>query len=113
MAGDSPSHLLTSDSGDTSPEAILDVCDALLEEICRRRHLFSWLRVPSAAAGEWLPVDGYYPARRVVVVCGDVDDERDEVFEALVPAHGLRLLRVVPDELGDDPQAELREQITA
>jgi hypothetical protein len=113
MAGDSRSELLTSDSGATSSEAILDVCDALLEEVGRRRHLFSWLREPGAAADEWLPVDGYYPARRVVVVCGDADEERDELFEALIPAHGLRLLRVVPEELDGDTEAVLRDQIAA
>ncbi len=110
MAGDSPSHLLISDSATTSTDAILDLCDVLLEEVGRRRHLFSWLRTPGAATGEWLPVDGYYPTRRVVVMCGQ-EGEHDGLIDGEIPAHGLRLLRVVPGALGSDPEAGLQERI--
>ena len=80
---------------------ILGLCDRFLGEIGRRRHFFSWLRRPGAGAEEWLAVDAYYPASRVVVVCSQDDHEPDVPYAELVPAHGLRLLTVSPDELGD------------
>ena len=51
----------------TAAEA-LSICDHILGEPARRRHLFAWLRAPGAAADEWLPVDGYYPGNKLVVV---------------------------------------------
>ena len=36
---------------------ILGMCDRLLGEVGRRRHMFAWLRVPGSASEEWLPVD--------------------------------------------------------
>jgi hypothetical protein len=115
MVGDRASHVLTEGSGTMSADAILDLCDGLLEEVGRRQHLFSWLRAPGASAGEWLPVDGYYPARRVVVVRGDGDGdgEHGAFVDELIAAHGLRLLRVAPGELGSEPEAALRARIAA
>jgi hypothetical protein len=113
MVGDSPSEVLTGSAGTTSPGVILDLCDRLLGEVGRRQHLFAWLRAPGAPAGEWLAVDAYYPARRVVVVCRDEAGEDDGLFDELIPAHGLRLLRIAPASLGPDPELALLAQITA
>jgi hypothetical protein len=88
-----------------SVAAILTICDRLLDAVGRRHHLFCWLRPPHASAEEWLPVDAYYPSRRVVVMCAEDDREHLPLYEQLIPAHGLRLLQLAPSELGDDPKA--------
>lgn len=111
MAGVSPSDQLIGGSGGGSPEAVLDLCDGLLEEIGRRRHLFAWLRLPDAPPGEWLAVDAYYPARRLVVMCRPLSEVQTRLCDELVPGHGLRLLRVDSDDLGDDPRATLSGRI--
>jgi hypothetical protein len=85
--------------------AILALCDRVLGEIGRRSHLFSWLRAPGAGPEDWLAVDGYYPACRLVVVCREEGDPFDDVYAELVPAHGLRLLQLTPSELGADAEA--------
>jgi hypothetical protein len=82
--------------------SILALCDRLLQEVGRRRHLFAWLLTPDGAPGQWLPVDAYYPASRVVVVCHVMNAAEARAYADLVPAHGLRLLTIVPAELGDD-----------
>src|SRR5436309_7612858 len=61
--------------------------------------MFGWLRVPDAAADEWLTVDAYYPGNRVVVTCSGV---HDALLSERVPAHGLRLLLLDPDEDPDE-----------
>lgn len=86
---------------------VLSLCDRLLEETGRRDHLFAWLRTPGDGAGGWLPVDAYYPAHRLVVVLDNGDPAREALCSELVPAHGLRLLRVSPDGL--DPDEGLAE----
>lgn len=113
MVGDTRSEGSRGGSGVASPEAILDLCDRLLEEVGRRQHLFSWLRAPGAGAEEWLVVDAYYPARRLVVLCRDCDGDNDELFDELIPAHGLGLLRVELDALGPDPEEAVAAQIAA
>jgi hypothetical protein len=98
----------SSEHGVRSPPCagtILALCDRVLGEIGRRSHLFAWLRAPGAGPGEWLAVDGYYPANRLVVVCRVPDDPLSEVYAELVPAHGLRLLQLTPSELGADAEA--------
>jgi hypothetical protein len=82
---------------------ILAMCDRLLGEVGRRRHMFAWLRVPGAASDEWLPVDAYYPRARLVVMCRPASGPHDGLYRELVPAHGLGLLTLDPDVLGDDP----------
>ena len=81
----------------------LDMCDRLLGEAGRRRHVFAWLRESGSAAEEWLPVDAYYPRARLVVMCRPALDPHDGLFRELIPAHGLGLLRLDPDALGEDP----------
>jgi hypothetical protein len=71
--------------------------------------LFSWLRAPGSASGDWLPVDAYYPGSRLVVVCRDRPAEHEHLFDELIPAHGLRLLRLTTGELSADrADAELQ-----
>jgi hypothetical protein len=84
---------------------ILAMCDRLLGEVGRRRHMFAWLRVPGSAADEWLPVDAYDPRARLVVMCRPPARPHDELYRRLVPSHGLGLLRLDPEVLGDDPEA--------
>src|SRR2546421_1231360 len=83
-------------------EAILSLCDRLLKEPGRRRHLFAWLRAPEAGPEEWLAVDAYYPARRVVVICEPQQRPHGHLYAELVPQHGLRLLEIATEELGGD-----------
>jgi hypothetical protein len=84
---------------------ILAMCDRLLGEVGRRRHMFAWLRVPESAADEWLPVDAYYPRARLVVMCHPAPGPHDGLYRELVPAHGLGLLTLNPVVLGDDAAA--------
>jgi hypothetical protein len=81
---------------------ILSICDRLLGEVGRRQHMFAWLRVPGSSAGDWLPVDAYYPQARLVVMCRSGRGPHDERYRELVPAHGLGLLTLDPDLIGDD-----------
>src|SRR5512143_201285 len=99
MAGDRDCHSV--EALDTN--AILALCDRVVGEAGRRRHLFSWLRSPGSDTGQWLAVDAYYPGNRLVVVCGEHSAEDEDLYAALVPAHGLRLLYADADELGPDP----------
>ena len=85
--------------------AIVSLCDRVIGEAGRRRHMFSWLRTPGSETGQWLAVDAYYPGNRLVVVCGEHSAEDDDLYAELVPAHGLRLLRTDEAELGADPVA--------
>jgi hypothetical protein len=85
--------------------SILAMCDRLLDEVGRRRHMFAWLRVPGATAGEWLAVDAYYPRARLVVMCRSAPDAHDALYRELIPAHGFGLLMLDPTALGDDPDA--------
>lgn len=84
---------------------ILAICDRLLGEVGRRRHMFAWLRVPGSAADEWLPVDAYYPRARLVVMCRSAPGPHDGLYREQVPAHGLGLLTLDPAVLGDDQAA--------
>jgi len=90
--------------GISAPE-ILGMCDRLLGEVGRRRHMFAWLRVPGSAADEWIPVDAYYPRGRLVVICRSAPGPHDALYRELVPAHGLGLLTLDPSVLGDDAEA--------
>jgi len=80
------------------------MCDGLLGEAGRRHHMFTWLRAPGAGAGEWLPVDAYYPRARLVVICrtGPGPGPHDSLYREQIPAHGLGLLMLDPPALGSD-----------
>jgi len=84
---------------------ILSMCDRLLGEVGRRSHMFAWLRVPGASAGQWLAVDAYYPRSRLVVMCRPTPGPHDALYRELIPARGLGLLTLDPAALGDDPEA--------
>lgn len=84
---------------------ILAMCDRVLGEVGRRRHMFAWLRVPGGASEEWLPVDAYYPRARLVVICRDAPGPHDGLYREQVPAHGLGLLTLDPSRMGDDEAA--------
>jgi hypothetical protein len=95
---------------------VLNICDRILGEPARRRHFFAWLRAPGAASDEWLPVDGYYPANKLVVVWRAAPGATDNLYSELVPAHGFRLLALTPDAVGADrhqAEARLRGRIEA
>jgi hypothetical protein len=98
--------------GDTDREqealsgaSVLAICDRLLDEVGRRRHMFAWLRTPGAGTGEWLAVDAYYPRARLVVICRSGADPHDALYRELIPAHGLGLLMLDPDTFGNDLDA--------
>jgi hypothetical protein len=84
---------------------ILAMCDRLLGEVGRRRHMFAWLRAPGSAPDEWLAVDAYYPRARLVVLCRVAPGPHDGFYRKLVPAHGLGLLTLDPNLMGDDEAA--------
>jgi hypothetical protein len=90
---------------------VLDLCDRVLGEPGRRRHLFAWLRAPGAGPEEWLPVDAYYPSHRLVVIWREQPSTQDGVYAQEVPAHGLRLLELSPAALDGDPAVSLRRMI--
>src|SRR5947209_5994689 len=105
---------LTGQSPTLTVEEALNICDRILGEPARRRHLFAWLRAPGAAADEWLPVDGYYPANKLVVVWHATAAATNSVYSELVPAHGFKLLELTPQAVGNDPaeaEARLRARI--
>lgn len=87
---------------------ILDLTDRILAERGRRSHLFAWLRRPGGGPADWLAVDAYYPGSRLVVVCQDPASPHRELFAELIPAHGLRLLELNPDELTGGREATRR-----
>src|SRR5690349_6429597 len=117
MSSDSSDGVLSDPEGDPaaagpqghgSPAAVLELCDRELGEVGRRQHRFGWLRAPEPGAEQWLPVDAYYPRRRVVVVCRALTPAEDAVLAEAVPAHGLALLRLGPDDLGGHGEAPAR-----
>jgi hypothetical protein len=88
-----------------STDVLLVICDRLLGEVGRRRHMFAWLRAPNSSTGEWLAVDAYYPRSRLVVIVRTEPGEHDALYRELVPAHGLGLLTLNPAGLARDPDA--------
>lgn len=97
-------------AGSTAPldPEILDLTDRILAERGRRSHLFAWLRRPDGGPADWLAVDAYYPGNRLVVVGRDPAGPYRELFCKQIPAHGLRLLELDPDELAGGREATLR-----
>jgi hypothetical protein len=92
--------------------AVLDVCDRLLNEVGRRRHLFAWLRASGSGPEDWIPVDAYYPGNRLVVICREQPGEHEHLFAQLIPEHGLRLLQFAPKSVASEPERALRELIS-
>lgn len=105
---------LTEPSRSLTVADALNLCDRILGETARRHHLFAWLRAPGAASDEWLPVDGYYPANKLVVVWHAAPEARNSIYSELVPAHGFKLLELTPEAVGADrveAEARLRARI--
>jgi hypothetical protein len=67
---------------------ILGLCDSTVGHPGRRRHLFGWLKAPGAGPEQWLVVDSYYPASRLVVVCRAEPGPDDHVYRELIPRTG-------------------------
>jgi hypothetical protein len=91
---------------------MLDLCDRALKELGRRQHIFSWLRAPEAGPEEWLQVDAYYPANRLVVVLHEHPGPYDHLYSELVPAHGLRLLELEAADI-DGGEFALMQKLAA
>src|SRR3984885_13257008 len=102
--------------GGLAPTRLLSICDHVVGEVGRRSHMFAWLRVPGSGSGadhrQWLSVDAYYPRARLVVMCRTAPGPHDALYRQLIPAHGLGLLTLDPEELGDDP-AEVQAALEA
>lgn len=131
----SPSGVRTA-ARDTSDESyVIDLLDAVLGEAALRQHRFAWLTGDPGRTGRTalLPVDAYWPGRRLVVeyrerqhdeatpffdktdrvtVSGVHRGEQRKIYderrEELIPTHGLRLLIIRPGQLAADSRGRLR-----
>ena len=113
---------------------MLDLCDELLDETGHRQHTFPWLTGDPNAAGARarLRVDGFYERANVVVEYrerqhfnpvghfdkpevmtisgvhrGEQRRRYDERRDDLIPAHGITLWVLTPDELGGNTRGRL------
>ena len=103
---------------------VLDLCDEVLGAASQRQARFDWLRgdlSPTSGRAARLPVDGYWPARGLVVefqekqhtepvpifdrrqtVSGVPRGEQRRLYDLrkaeLIPAHGLRLVVIHKSE---------------
>ncbi|MFG3056648.1 hypothetical protein ACGFZP_37615 [Kitasatospora sp. NPDC048239] len=116
---------------------VLDLCDEYLGEAARRQHRFDWLRGDPGADGRRakLPVDGYWPRRKLVVeyrerqhdeavpffdkperttVSGVHRGEQRALYDARrdteIPLHRLRLAVIRPGDLGADARGRLHRR---
>jgi hypothetical protein len=114
---------------------VLDLCDELLEERGSREHSFEWLLGDPGKNGtrRKLPVDAYYPGHRLVIEYrerqhdepnthfdkpavmtvsgvhrGEQRRRYDERRDREIPANGLRLLVIKPDDLDATRRGRLR-----
>lgn len=122
-------------SRDDSDEAyVVDLCDAILGEPARRQHRFDWLRGDPGRdeRRHTLPVDAYYPERRLVIEYRERQHDEpvahfdkpgrltvsgvhrgiqrriyDDRRAVEVPAHGLRLVVLRPNDLAANKRGRL------
>jgi len=114
---------------------VLDLCDEILEERGSREHSFEWLLGDPSKNGTLrkLPVDAYYPGHRLVIEYrerqhdepnthfdkpavmtvsgvhrGEQRRRYDERRDREIPANGLRLLVIKPDDLDATRRGRLR-----
>ena len=120
---------------DSDAAYVLDLCDELLEEPASREHRFPWLLGDVGRDGRrrQLPVDAYYRRHRLVIEYRERQHDEpvrffdkpdritvsgvhrgaqrrryDERRDYEIPAHGLRLLVVRPEDLDADRRGRLR-----
>ncbi|WP_306368156.1 hypothetical protein [Nocardiopsis sp. CC223A] len=121
---------------DDSDEAyVIGLCDEVLGETGTRQHRFDWLLGDPGANGRRvrLPVDSYWPGRRLVVEYRELQHDRpmphfdkpdkltvsgvhrgeqralyDRRRDTEIPAHDLRLVVIRPADLDADGRGRLR-----
>lgn len=121
---------------ETSDEAyVLSLCDRALGEIGSRQHRFEWLLGDPGKSGRRvrLPVDGFWQAANIVVeyrerqhgepiphfdkpgrltVSGVHRGIQRQLYdkrrEEIIPAHGIRLILIRPDDLDATARGRLR-----
>jgi len=111
---------------DSDEAYVVDLCDEILRERASRQHRFDWLVGDPGRDGRSraLPVDAYYPGRRLVVEYRERQHDEpvthfdkpdvltvsgvhrgiqrriyDQRRAVEIPAHGLRLIVVRPGDL--------------
>ncbi|ETA00405.1 hypothetical protein CcI156_20005 [Frankia sp. CcI156] len=117
---------------------VLDLCDEAVGETGLRQHRFDWLLgdpSPSTGRRVRLPVDAYWPTRRLVVeyrerqhdqptphfdkpdrltVSGVHRGEQRALYdrrrEELIPTQGLRLVILRPADLASDGRGRLKRR---
>ncbi|MGW3413141.1 hypothetical protein [Streptomyces sp. NPDC000888] len=120
---------------DESDEAyVVDLCNQVLGETALTQHKFDWLLGDPGAGGRraGLPVDAYWPRRRLVVEYRELQHDRpmphfdkpdrltisgvhrgeqralyDARRDTEIPAHGLRLVVIRPADLDADSRGRL------
>jgi hypothetical protein len=117
---------------DSDEAYVMDLVEAALGVVGARQHRFDWLRGDPNGRGvrAALPVDGYWPDFRLVVEYrerqhdeanalfdhratisgGDRGAQRrryDQLRDALIPAHQLRLVVIMPTDLASDRRGRL------
>lgn len=117
---------------------VLDRCDEVLAERGFRQHRFDWLLGDPGKSGRRvrLPVDGYWPGAGIVVeyrerqhgqavahfdkpdrltVSGVHRGLQRALYDARrdreIPAHGLMLVVITPDDLVATPRGRLRRTV--
>ncbi|WP_340559679.1 hypothetical protein [Streptomyces sp. GSL17-111] len=125
---------------DSDESYVVGLCDRILGESALTQHRFDWLLGDPGAGGRRvrLPVDAYWPGRRLVVEYRELQHDRpmphfdkpdrltvsgvhrgeqralyDARREELIPAHGLRLVIVRPADLVADGRGRLRRDEAA
>ena len=123
---------------ENSDEAyVLGLCDEILGEQGLRQHRFEWLLGDAGSAGRQtrLPVDGYWPGRKLVVEYRELQHDQATPFfdkpgrltvsgvergeqralydarrDAEIPARGLRLLVIRPADLEANSRGRLHRR---
>jgi hypothetical protein len=136
VAQDITEHPKTLTSRSGSDELyVIELCDQVLQERSLRQHRFDWLRGDPNPRGQStrLPVDAYYPIRRLVIeyrerqhtensrffdktdrltVSGVHRGEQRRIYdrrrETEIPAHGIRLVVISYHQLVHDSRGRLR-----
>ncbi|MET9507816.1 hypothetical protein ABZX62_04930 [Streptomyces flavidovirens] len=119
---------------DSDEAYVLDLCDEALGDRGERQHRFDWLRGDPGSSGRRvkLPVDSYWPSRRLVVEYRELHHDQPTMFfdkpdrmtvsgvhrgeqralydtrrDTQIPGNGLRLVVIRPAELTADARGRL------